>query len=126
MLSDRLNDKIILHDLRFACVIGVNPEERTRKQEISIDVELYLDLSSAGGSDNLEDTVSYSLLADRIVSHAQGSSYKLIESLGEAIAGICLEPERIAAARVLIRKPGAVKRAAYAGIEIYRSKTQHR
>ena len=37
-------DRIYLKDLRVACIIGVRPEERTRKQEIAIDVCLHVDL----------------------------------------------------------------------------------
>lgn len=122
MIGENAGDRIIIRDLRVRCIIGVNPEERVRKQRISIDVVLYTDLSRAGAGDSLEDTVSYSDIARRIVDHAESSSYELIETLAEAIAGICLEPERVTKTEVLIKKPGGIKDAAFAGVQISRSR----
>jgi len=113
-------DRILIHDLQFDCVIGVNEEERTRKQRIITDIVLYTDLSRAGASDSIDDTTSYSELAGKIVAFAQRSSYMLIEKLAEEIACICLACEKVAGVRVLVKKPGAVPQAAYAGVEICR------
>lgn len=120
-VEDR-EDRIIIRNLGLECVIGVNPEERTRKQRIILDVELSADLSMAGKSDAIEDTINYSDLANRIVDHAQNSTCMLLEKLAEEIAQICLEHERSRSVRVLIMKPEALRGAAYPGVEIYRSK----
>ena len=52
-------DKIFIKDLFLRCIIGINPEERTKKQDIIINVTLHADLASAGKSDDIEDTIDY-------------------------------------------------------------------
>lgn len=119
-MSKEEQDRICIKDLELDCVIGVNPDERVRKQRIYTDIELITDVSQAGATDSLEDTVSYSEVATEIIEHAEASSYMLIESLAEAIARICLKPDSVHSVRVFIKKPGAVRKAAYAGVEIFR------
>ena len=115
-------DRICIRDLTLECIIGVNPEERVQKQPILIDIVLYTDLSKAGTSDSIDDTISYSDLEKRIANHVEQSSYQLIEKLAEETARICLEQPRTKGVDVCVKKPGALARAAYASVEIYRSK----
>ena len=63
-------DKIIISDLRLPVIVGTLPEERTRRQEIAIDLELDLDLAAAGRSDDLTDTVDYAEIERRVVELA--------------------------------------------------------
>ncbi|KAJ8752340.1 hypothetical protein K2173_003976 [Erythroxylum novogranatense] len=52
-------DKLILRGLKFHGFHGVKPEERTLGQKFLIDVDAWMDLSVAGKSDYLKDTISY-------------------------------------------------------------------
>ena len=54
---------IVITGLRELGVHGVLPEEQTRPQPFEVDVELTVDLSAAGESDALDDTVDYSAVA---------------------------------------------------------------
>ena len=122
MNPDNREDRIIIKELQIECLIGVNPEERVRKQRVTVDIELSADLGAACRSDSIEDTISYSDLASRILEHAQSSSYLLIEKLAEEIARICLAPQRARSVKVVVKKPGVLSRASYAGIELHRKK----
>ncbi|MEZ5310168.1 MAG: dihydroneopterin aldolase [Microthrixaceae bacterium] len=66
-MSEDLNssDRIILRDLRLAGVVGVLPEERVRPQPLSIDIEILTDLTRAGLSDDLDDSVDYGRCVSR-------------------------------------------------------------
>jgi D-erythro-7,8-dihydroneopterin triphosphate epimerase len=115
-------DRIHIRDLLLRCVIGVNPGERDRKQDVVTNVTVYADLSAAGRSDAISDTVNYSLLRDRLVKLVEESSYHLIERLAEEIASTCLSFDGVNAARVLVEKPTALRFARTVGVEILRSR----
>ena len=53
------NDKIYIRDLAVRCIIGVNQDERTEKQDVIINVILFTDTRKAGKTDLLEDSVDY-------------------------------------------------------------------
>uniref|UniRef100_A0ABL6WF27 dihydroneopterin aldolase n=1 Tax=Cannabis sativa TaxID=3483 RepID=A0ABL6WF27_CANSA len=52
-------DKLILRGLMFHGYHGVKPEENKLGQKFLVDIDAWLDLRSAGASDNLSDTISY-------------------------------------------------------------------
>jgi len=121
MAEERL-DRIHIRDLRLRCIIGVNPDEREKKQEVVVNITLFADLRKAGASDNLADTVDYKAIKLKVVAAVESSSFLLVERLAEEVAGICLADQRVLQARVLIEKPGALRFARTVGVEILRSR----
>ena len=115
-------DRIYLHDLRVACVIGARPQERSRAQEITIDVCLHLDLEEPGRSDRLEDTVDYGCLAGEITAMAESSSFQLLERLAEEIAALALAHAKVERVEVKVSKPRALPRGRAAAVEIFRDR----
>lgn len=116
------SDRILIDGLRLECVIGVGEEERLRPQELRLDVELEVDLSRAGRTDEIVDTVDYGALARRLQEVARTTSDRLLERLAERIAGVCLEDPRVRAAHITLTKPGAVKAARGAGVQVHRAR----
>ena len=92
-------DQILIHDLRFRCIVGVNEEERHEKQDVVAQIALDIDLRQAGRTDALEDTVDYKALKKEILAMAERSAFQLIEALAQSIAEICLARERVERAR---------------------------
>ncbi|MBQ6102413.1 MAG: dihydroneopterin aldolase, partial [Kiritimatiellae bacterium] len=88
--------------------MGVYPEERRDFRELEADVLLSADLRAAGRSDDLADTVDYAALAERLRAVAAASRFRLLEALAEALAAEALANPRVAAAEIVLRKPGAV------------------
>jgi FolB domain-containing protein len=117
-------DKIIIKDLLVRGIIGVNDWERENLQDILINVEITADLSKAGESDDLEDSVNYRTIAKTITAHAEGAKRKTVEALAADIAALCLEEPLAQAVRVRVEKPGALRFARSVGVEIERSKKQ--
>lgn len=113
-------DLIHIRDLRLRCIIGINPEEREKKQDVIINITLSADLRQACQSDCIEDTIDYKKIKNGIVSMAGASSFFLVERLAEGIAEICLRDSRVLEARVLIEKPGALRFTRTVGVEITR------
>ena len=115
-------DRILISDLRVSCVIGVNEDERSRKQDVLINLAIFTDMSAAARSDRIEDAVDYSRLRDRIVDTTARSSYHLLEALAEAIATVCLEHPGVSRVRVRVDKPGALRYARSVAAEIERGR----
>ena len=115
-------DKIYIKDIQVRCLIGINPDERTKKQDVVINLKLEADLTRACASDSIGDTVDYSSIKKEIVEKAEQSSFFLIEKLAETIASICLKSPVVEGVTVLVEKPGALRFARSVGVEIYRRK----
>ena len=115
-------DTIRIEQLELSCLVGVNPWERLTKQQITIDVELDVDLSPAGASDTIADTIDYRIIVNNIVSEINDSKFALVEALATRVAAICLEDDRVQSAEVTLRKPGAIQDASSVGVTIRRSR----
>ena len=99
------NDKITLQGMKFYGFHGVNPEEKTLGQTYLVDCEVTLDLSKAGISDNLNDTVSYTHIYRVARSVIEGESKNLLEALAESIANKVINEFKIQSIRVSVVKP---------------------
>lgn len=83
-------DKIFLNHMQFYGYHGVYPEEQKLGQRFFVDVALELDLQKAAQSDDLHDTIDYSLVYARVKSIMEGKPKKLLETLAEEIAAVIL------------------------------------
>jgi dihydroneopterin aldolase len=75
-------------------------------------VDLVLELADgvvahAALSDDLADTVDYGQVADRVRVLLGGDPVRLLETLVERIADVCLSDARVAAVQVALHKPEA-------------------
>ena len=120
--NNKLLDTVKIERLELDCIIGINPWERLTKQQITVDIELDTDLTAAGKSDSIEDTINYRTIAKTVTTEVEKSDYGLVESIGAKIADICLEDDRVFSVRVTVRKPGAVRKASAVGIVIRRNR----
>ncbi len=116
-------DKIRLEGMVFYGHHGVAPAEREVGQRFVVDLEVERDLSVAGASDNLEDTVNYTQIYRAVKEIVEGPSHNLLESLAHDIARRVLEQLPMEAVRVGVKKPNPpIKGAVLSGasVEIYR------
>jgi FolB domain-containing protein len=115
-------DQIFIKDLVARGIIGVNNPEREKPQEILINITLFADLSKAGETDNLADTVNYRTIAKRALAHAENARRFTVEALAADIARLCLEDIGVLKVQVRVEKPGAVRFSRSVGVEIERSR----
>ncbi|MDA8105753.1 MAG: dihydroneopterin aldolase [Nitrospiraceae bacterium] len=113
-------DRILITDLAVRCIIGVDDAERKERQDVLINLEIGADLSVPCRSDRFEDTVDYRAVKKEIVRMVDGSHYHLVEALAESIADLCLGFPGVLEVRVRVDKPGALRFARSAGVEIVR------
>lgn len=115
-------DKIYIRDLLIRCIIGIKEEERVKKQDVVINIILFVDFQSAAKSDSIEDTVDYSDLKKQIFEAVENSQYYLIEAMAEQVANICLGHSKVQKVQVLVEKPGALRFTKSVGVEIERTR----
>ena len=97
-------DRILISGLREMGIHGVLPEEQSRPQPFEVDIELVVDVSAAGASDNLEDTVDYSAVCEAVSRVVSSEQYRLLERLASRIAEVCRADPRVVSAIVEVRK----------------------
>lgn len=115
-------DQVIIKDLLLRGIIGINPEERTNKQDILVNVIIYADLTNAGMSDDIKDCVNYRTVTKKIIAHIEETHRFTVEALASDIARLCLQENGALRVRVRVEKPGAVRFAQSVGVEIERAK----
>jgi FolB domain-containing protein len=114
-------DKIIIKDLLLRGIIGINPEERVKEQDILINMVIYADIRRAAASDAIEDAFDYKSITKRVIDHVEASSDFLVEKLVTDIARLIITEFNVARVQVRVEKPGALRFAQSVGIEIERS-----
>jgi dihydroneopterin aldolase len=98
---------ITLRGIEVFAYHGVLPEEKKAGQLFLVDVELSIDLASAGASDSLAETVDYGLLTQRIHDVVASERWDLIERVATRVAETVLEDTRVEAVVATVHKPAA-------------------
>jgi 7,8-dihydroneopterin aldolase/epimerase/oxygenase len=119
------HDRIELRGLVVLARCGALPEEFDRAQPIEIDLDVALDLSAAGGSDALVDTVDYGALCAAVERVAVAGHVQLLEHLATLVATTVLRDARIEEVTVAARKlrPPVPHHLATAGVRITRRRS---
>lgn len=118
-------DKIILKNLGFYGYHGVEKAEKTLGQKFFIDGELYLDLTKAGKSDDVGDTVNYGEIYNLIKNIVTQQNFNLLEALAEKIASTILAGyPQVNEVVITVRKPEAPVKGIfdYFAVEIRRKR----
>jgi 7,8-dihydroneopterin aldolase/epimerase/oxygenase len=97
-------DRILIGGLRELGVHGVLPEEQSRPQPFQVDLELLVNATAAGASDELDDTVDYSAVCEAVSRVVGSESYRLLERLATRIAEVCRADRRVLGVVVEVRK----------------------
>jgi dihydroneopterin aldolase len=100
-------DRIVLKGLRAHGRHGVLEAERELGQQFVIDATLFLDTSLAAAADDLTKTVHYGELAQALVKVVEGEPVRLIETLAQRLADVCLGYDLVRAVEVSVHKPAA-------------------
>jgi dihydroneopterin aldolase len=102
-------DLVLIEGLEVRTVIGIYDWEREIRQTVRLDLEMAWDISKAGQTDNIEDTLDYKSVSKRLIDFVESSEFGLIESLAEHCAQIVREDFNVPWLRLKMSKPGAVR-----------------
>ena len=115
-------DQVFIKDLLVRGIIGINDWEREKPQDILINIVISADLSAAGESDDIRDSINYRTIAKKAQAQAESAERLTVEALAADIAKLCLEEPGVIKVRVKIEKPNAVRFARSVGVEVERSR----
>lgn len=113
-----MSDRITLRGMRFMGRHGVTPEERAEPQPFEVDLLLRHDLSRAGRTDELADTIDYASLFELAREVVEERSFHLAEALAAAIAEAVLAEHPVDDVEVRLRKPKAPLPGAFGTVEV--------
>ncbi len=102
-------DMVLIEGLEVRTVIGIYDWEREIRQSVRLDLEMAWDISKAGQTDNIEDTLDYKAVSKRLIDFVESSKFGLIEALAESCAKIVLDEFAVPWLRLKMSKPGAVR-----------------
>lgn len=100
-------DQIEIRGLRVHGFHGVFEEERRYGQTFTIDLWLDVDLSLAGETDQLGDTVDYGALTQQLAAAVRETRFTLLEALARHLAGLCLADPVVDGVRLRVAKTDA-------------------
>jgi FolB domain-containing protein len=118
-----IGDKLVINDLLLRGIVGLNDWEREKKQDILINLTVFVDTRTAAESDDVQDSLNYRTLTKAIIRYVEDSSHYLVESLATAIAKIAIVEFEAEGIRVRVEKMGALRFARSVGVEIERRRT---
>jgi FolB domain-containing protein len=114
-------DLIEIGGLRLRCIIGCSQEERRDRSDVVIDLRIGTDASRAAARDDLADGWDYRSAVKAVIAAVEGSSCKTVEALATLVARTLITGCGAPYVMVGVTKPGAVRFADTAGIEIERT-----
>jgi dihydroneopterin aldolase len=115
----------VLRNIQLEGRHGYDDDEREVPQPFEVDVELLLDLQPAGIADDLAESIDYARVYGRVRTIVETASFRLLETMAEAISHAILSDFPVVEVGVRVRKP-AVQLGGpldYAGVEIWRSRS---
>ena len=116
-------DRIELRGMSFQGRHGVREAERAQAQEFRVDVDVEADLTSAGRTDRIADTVDYTRIRAVAKDVVEGPSMQLLEALAVAIAERVLSLPRVQSVSVRVAKrPPSMQPIDAAAVHIKRTR----
>jgi 7,8-dihydroneopterin aldolase/epimerase/oxygenase len=100
-------DRIAVRGLTAHAHHGVYAAEREHGQTFRVDAVLELDTAPAAAGDDLEATVNYAELAQRLHAVLTGEAVDLLETLAQRLAEVCLASPLVFAVEITVHKPEA-------------------
>lgn len=113
-------DIIFIDDLRLSTLIGIYPREKAMPQTVEISLQIGASTTNAGTSDDIEDTIDYAAVVDRLRSEVAARHFNLLEKLAEYVADLLLKDFGASWVRVSIAKLGMMRGVRRVGVVIER------
>lgn len=114
-------DKIFVKDLRVDCIIGILESERVKTQPLLVSMELEKDLKECAKTGDLDKSINYAALSERVKSYIIQRKALLLEELAEELCKLILKEFKPESVTIRLNKPEAVADAMAAGVQITRT-----
>lgn len=100
---------IHIRNLRLRTFIGFNPEERSKQQDVVINIEIRYSVPESALRDEVDGALDYKILTKRVINHVENGRFLLLERLVGEVLGLCSEHPSVLLSRVTIDKPHALR-----------------
>jgi dihydroneopterin aldolase len=111
-------DRVALLGLRGRGRHGWFAHETEQGQTFVVDVILHVDTRPAAASDDLADTVDYGEVGRAVLGVVEGEPVRLIETLAQHVADVCLADVRVRSVEVVVHKPEAPMTVPFDDVEV--------
>lgn len=119
-------DKIFLNQLSFYGYHGVYPEETKLGQHFIVDLVLELDLQHAARHDDLQASIDYGDVHERVKAIVEGKPYKLVEAVAERICTDLLQAyDQLQTCTVKVIKPNPPIAGHYESVAVELTRSRH-
>lgn len=113
-------DIVYIRQLKIPTVIGIFDWEREIQQTVCLDVDMAIDIRKAAAGEDIDNTVSYKTVCDRLIEFIGQSEFLLVETMAEEVAQLLRQEFALQWVRVRVGKPTAIDSAADVGVLIER------
>ncbi len=113
-------DIIFLEAFTGQTVIGINESELLLPQPVVIDIHAGVHRARACNTDEIADTIDYSLVRDRLRALLRGHRLQLLEAFAQAIADLLINEFGAVWVRVKVVKPRRFEDVEAVGVMIER------
>jgi D-erythro-7,8-dihydroneopterin triphosphate epimerase len=104
-----LNAIINITNLRLRTYIGFNPEEREKKQDVIINIEVHYPADMACVTDQVDQAVNYKVITKAVIELVENGHFLLLEKLVADVLEECHRHSSVTFAKVSIDKPHALR-----------------
>ena len=111
-------DCLRIKNLKIPARHGVYSFEKQKDGVFELDAELFLNLRTAGKTDDLSKTINYAEVVELITNIFTSEDCKLVESVAEKISEKLLSEFNIDRVKIRIRKPHAPISADFDTVEV--------
>lgn len=121
-MSEQIRDRVEVRGLELLVFCGVLPEEQARRQPFLFDLDLYLDLTKASESDDLDDTANYGHIIDVLAGKLAEDRFQLLERMAARVAELIFESAEVDEVTVTARKlrPPVAAHVDTTGVRVHR------
>ena len=114
-------DFIFIDDMRVEAHVGIFEREKAAPQTLEISLTFGVP-DAAAQNDDIEQTIRYDAVTDRIRADLAARHFNLLETLGEYVIGLLLNEFGAPWVKISIAKMGIMKGVRRVGVQIERSR----
>ena len=96
-------------NLRLRTYIGFNPEEKIKKQDVVINLEIKYRLTDQVLDDQVNEVINYKVITKKVIEYVEVGRFLLLEKLVGDVLALCSEHPSVSWSRVTIDKPHALR-----------------
>lgn len=117
-------DFIFIEELRVSAHVGIYPRERVAPQPLELNLTFGVP-DAAAERDEIDDTIDYAKVIERIRAELAGRHFNLIETLGEFVVALLFDEFNAPWVKLRIAKIGVMKDVRRVGVFIQRGRDGH-